>query len=77
MSFMAGGRWPNELRGSRRRWADDPFVFGINYRMPSEAAFYLPGRPQTYALFLHYKASEYLFWENSDSSQRPRRGFRQ
>ena len=20
----------------------DPFVFGINYRMPSEAAFYLP-----------------------------------
>jgi 4-amino-4-deoxy-L-arabinose transferase-like glycosyltransferase len=45
----------------------NPFVFGINYRMPSEAAFYLPGRPQTYALFLNYKASEYLFWENSDS----------
>ena len=42
----------------------DPFVFGINYRMPSEAAFYLPGRPQTYALFLNYKASEYLFWED-------------
>ena len=42
----------------------DPFVFGINYRMPSEAAFYLPGRPKTYALFLHYKASEYLFWED-------------
>ena len=43
---------------------DDPFVFGINYRMPSEAAFYLPGHPDTYALFLNYKASEYLFWEN-------------
>ena len=42
----------------------DPFVFGINYRMPSEAAFYLPGRPKTYALFLNYKASEYMFWEN-------------
>ncbi len=42
----------------------DPFVFGINYRMPSEAAFYLPGRPKTYALFLNYKASEYLFWED-------------
>ena len=23
----------------------DPFVFGINYRMPSEAAFYLPDQP--------------------------------
>ena len=44
----------------------DPFVFGVNYRMPSEAAFYLPGRPQTYALFLNYKASEYLFWENPE-----------
>ncbi len=44
-----------------------PFVFGINYRMPSEAAFYLPGRPKTYALFLNYKASEYLFWENQKS----------
>jgi len=42
----------------------DPFVFGINYRMPSEAAFYLPGQPQTYSLFLNYKASEYLFWED-------------
>ncbi len=42
----------------------NPFVFGINYRMPSEAAFYLPGHPDTYALFLNYKASEYLFWEN-------------
>jgi len=45
----------------------DPFVFGINYRMPSEAAFYLPGQPRTYALFLHYKASEYMFWENPDA----------
>ncbi len=42
----------------------DPFVFGINYRMPSEAAFYLPGQPRTYSLFLNYKASEYLFWED-------------
>lgn len=46
---------------------DDPFIFGINYRMPSEAAFYLPGQPQTFALFLNYKASEYMFWENPDA----------
>ena len=45
----------------------DPFVFGLNYRMPSEAAFYLPGQPQTYSLFLNYKASEYMFWENPDA----------
>ncbi len=48
----------------KKAMGGDPFVFGINYRMPSEAAFYLPGHPQTYALFLHYKASEYLFWED-------------
>ena len=48
---------------------DDPFVFGINYEMPSEAAFYLPGHPQTYALFLNYKASEYLFWEDPKALQ--------
>lgn len=42
----------------------DPFVFGINYRLPSEAAFYLPGQPQTYSLFLHDRANEYMFWED-------------
>ena len=42
----------------------DPFVFGVNYRMPSEAAFYLPGQPQTYSLFLHDRANEYMFWED-------------
>ncbi len=41
-----------------------PFVFGINYRMPSECAFYLPDQPQTYSLFLHDRANEYLFWED-------------
>ncbi len=51
----------------RTAMGGDPFVFGINYRMPSEAAFYLPGRPQTYSLFLNYKASEYMFWENPDA----------
>ena len=66
----------NELHGwkslatrvqtERSAMGTDPFVFGINYRMPSEAAFYLPGHPETYALFLNYKASEYLFWENPD-----------
>ena len=54
----------NRVTQEKKAMGGDPFVFGINYRMPSEAAFYLPGRPQTYALFLHYKASEYLFWED-------------
>lgn len=40
------------------------FVFGVNYRMPSELAFYLPGHPQTYSLFLHDRYNEYMFWEN-------------
>ena len=43
---------------------DRCFVFGLNYRMPSELAFYLPNHPQTYSLFLHDRANEYLFWEN-------------
>ena len=41
-----------------------PFVFGTNYRMPSEAAFYLPGQPQTFSLFLHDRNNEYMFWED-------------
>jgi 4-amino-4-deoxy-L-arabinose transferase-like glycosyltransferase len=47
----------------RAAMGGDPFVFGVNYRMPSEAAFYLPGQPQTYSLFLHDRANEYRFWE--------------
>ena len=64
----------NELYGwrtlARRVSAEEqtiggsPFVFGLNYRMPSEAAFYLPGQPQTYSLFLHDRANEYMFWED-------------
>jgi hypothetical protein len=55
------------IQQERVAMGGDPFVFGINYRMPSEAAFYLPDRPPTYALFLNYKASEYMFWENPDA----------
>jgi hypothetical protein len=40
------------------------FVFGVNYRMPSEMAFYLPGHPTTYSLFLHDRRNEYMFWDN-------------
>jgi 4-amino-4-deoxy-L-arabinose transferase-like glycosyltransferase len=64
----------NELYGWRKLAAriqdeqtamgGDAFVFGLNYRMPSEAAFYLPGHPQTYSLFLHDRANEYMFWED-------------
>jgi len=59
-----GARVASEQAAMRTTGGGTPFVFGINYRMPSEAAFYLPGRPQTYALFLNYKASEYMFWED-------------
>jgi len=52
------------VRQEQAAMGGDPFVFGINYRMPSEAAFYLPGRPPTYSLFLNYKSSEYMFWED-------------
>lgn len=41
-----------------------PFIFSINYRMPSESAFYLPGHPKTYSLFLNDRANQYMFWEN-------------
>ncbi len=52
------------VQQERAAMGGDPFVFGVNYRMPSEAAFYLPGRPRTYSLFLHDRANEYLFWED-------------
>lgn len=40
------------------------FVFGINYRIPSQLAFYLPDHPVTYQLALHERASNYMFWED-------------
>ncbi len=40
------------------------FVFGVNYRIPSELAFYLSDHPETYSLFLHDRANEYMFWED-------------
>jgi len=40
------------------------FVFGINYRIPSQLAFYLPDHPTTYSLALHERASNYMFWES-------------
>ncbi|MGO8670876.1 MAG: glycosyltransferase family 39 protein [Capsulimonadaceae bacterium] len=52
------------IAAERRAMGGDPFVFGINYRMPSEAAFYLPDRPQTYSLFLNDRANQYMFWED-------------
>jgi len=40
------------------------FVFGINYRIPSQMAFYLPDHPVTYSMALHTRASNYMFWED-------------
>jgi hypothetical protein len=40
------------------------FVFGENYRIPSELAFYLPGHPITYSLFLNDRRNEYMFWDD-------------
>jgi undecaprenyl-diphosphatase len=53
----------DRVNAERLAMADDPFVFGVNYRMPSELAFYLPGQPQTYSLFLHDRSNEYMFWD--------------
>jgi hypothetical protein len=52
------------LEQERQAMGDNPFIFGINYRMPSEAAFYLPDHPATYSLFLGDRANEYMFWED-------------
>jgi hypothetical protein len=52
------------VQAERKAIGGDPFVFGVNYRMPSELAFYLPGRPATYSLFLNDRANEYMFWED-------------
>ena len=52
------------IQAERQAMGTHPFVFGVNYRLPSEAAFYLPGQPQTYSLFLHDRANEYMFWED-------------
>ena len=43
------------------------FVFGINYRMPSELAFYLPGHPTTFSIFLHDRRNEYMFWTDPNT----------
>ncbi len=54
----------NKVETVRQSMGGDPFIFGINYRIPSEMAFYLPSHPQTYSLFLHDRANEYMFWED-------------
>lgn len=48
----------------RQQMPKNAFVFGVNYRIPSELAFYLPDQPNTYSLFLRDRANEYMFWEN-------------
>ena len=59
-----GERLTLERAAMRQFGGGDPFVFSVNYRLPSEAAFYMPDQPQTYSLFLHDRANEYMFWEN-------------
>ena len=73
----AGGQMAARVAQERAAMGGDPFVFGVNYRMPSEAAFYLPGQPQTYSLFLHDRANEYMFWEDPAQLEGPRRRLRQ
>jgi len=43
------------------------FVGGLNYRMASELAFYLPAHPTTYCLFLRSRYNEYMFWDDPDA----------
>jgi 4-amino-4-deoxy-L-arabinose transferase-like glycosyltransferase len=40
------------------------FAFGLNYRLPSQLAFYLPGQPVTYSMALDARANNYMFWED-------------
>lgn len=43
------------------------FVAGISYRVNSLLAFYLPGRPQTQALFLGTRRDQYLLWTRPET----------
>jgi hypothetical protein len=38
------------------------FVAGVNYRVNSVLAFYLPGQPQTRALYLNSRRDQYWIW---------------
>ncbi len=40
------------------------FVFAVDYELPSELAFYLPGQPATYSLYLNSRRNEYMFWSD-------------
>jgi hypothetical protein len=51
-----------ETEETRTGGPANTFVFSVNYRLPSELAFYLPGKPTTYSLFLHDRRNEYMFW---------------
>ena len=43
---------------------DKCFAFGVNYRLPSQLAFYLPDHPVTYSMALDARANNYMFWED-------------
>ena len=38
------------------------FLAGVNYRVPSLLAFYLPDRPETHELFFATRRDQYVFW---------------
>ena len=64
---MYGWRETAEIVDRDRELLGGPskaFVFGINYRIPSQLAFYLPDQPATYQLALHDRPSNYMFWED-------------
>jgi 4-amino-4-deoxy-L-arabinose transferase-like glycosyltransferase len=43
------------------------FVAGINYRVPSLLAFYLPDHPETQELFFDTRRDQYLFWTKPEA----------
>ena len=65
--------WPEVMRSvqaTREKLAAEGkpvFLAGVNYRVPSLMAFYLPDRPETHELFFATRRDQYIFWTKPQS----------
>ncbi len=57
--WHALARRVEQVRLQMQQQGTPVIITGNNYEFPSEMAFYLPGHPQTYDLFLHWKLTQY------------------
>lgn len=57
----------DRVDAERSAMGGNPFVFGMNYRIPSELSFYMQGHPFVYSIYLGERTNEYMFWENAAS----------